>query len=68
MPIFIIACHKEIEETNFFLSISGTSLFSALSTITYIQKVNQINHHEIIMTYANNRNQILLEFYQDTFP
>jgi hypothetical protein len=35
VSIFNSCTFQRIKKTNFFLSISGTSLFSALSTITY---------------------------------
>jgi len=37
---------KNRKKTNFFLSISGTSLFSALSTITYIETGIQVNQQK----------------------
>ena len=58
--------------TDFFLSMSGTSLFSALSTITYTRqpfmlesKLKQTNTHTHTHTHTK-KTTIILEFYLGT--
>lgn len=64
------------EATNFFLSISGMSLLSAFSTITYIAKIKSRdvlkNKHYNQAIKKEMKNELsykfILVFYQDTSP